>query len=211
MPDLSAKTITVPSILNDYTDEELNREYHSKEEYAQAINNYGAIYRTVNFSDVSDPEILRRYAKEWIRRNYYDGVLSFTIKAVDLHLLGYEVDKLQCGDQITVEFIDDGKNKITKTLSCISVQYDLLKPENTSYKIGIPDLSSNVKYRESVSVNGNQSGGKKITDEEFESYSQKIWKTAQNYKKTVYETNLEWLEELGIAVPRGIDPDISPE
>ena len=208
MPDLSAKTITVPSILNDYTDEELNREYHSKEEYAQAINNYGAIYRTVNFSDVSDPEILRRYAKEWIRRNYYDGVLSFTIKAVDLHLLGYEVDKLQCGDQITVEFIDDGKNKITKTLSCISVQYDLLKPENTSYKIGIPDLSSNVKYRESVSVNSKQTGGNRTqSDEDFAKNVQKLWDDTAALKKKVYDTQLSWLAELGFPVPQGIDPD----
>ena len=209
MPNISAKTITVPSILNDYTDEQLNREYHSKEEYARAIEKYGAIYRTVNFSDVKDPELLQRYAKEWIRRNYYDGVLSFTIKAVDLHLLGYEVDKLQCGDQIPVEFIDDGKNKTTKTLTCLSVQYDLLKPENTSYKIGIPDISTNVKYRESVSVNGrNSGGGKSQTDGAF---IEKVWKTSQEWQKTTYESMLTWIKDLGVPVARGIDPDEDPQ
>lgn len=149
---LADRTITVPSIVADYTDDQLNREYHSKAEYEQAIQNYGAIYKTINFSEVTDVNLLKTYCKEWIRQNYYDGVLSFTVKAVDLHLLGYDKDKLKCGDRIPVNFLDGVKTPTTKVLTCLSAQYDLLKPENSTYKIGIPDVAANVKWRESIST-----------------------------------------------------------
>lgn len=149
--NIDDRTITVPSIVSFYTDAQLNREYHAKVDYEQAIIKYGTIYKIVSFSEVSDPELLKQYCREWIRRNYYDGVLAFQVKAVDLHLLGYQTDKLMVGDRITVEFRDDSvSTPITRTFTCLSAQYDLLKPENSTFKIGIPDVSSNEKYRESV-------------------------------------------------------------
>lgn len=149
--NIDDRTITVPSIVSFYTDAQLNREYHAKVDYEQAITKYGTIYKIVSFSEVSDPELLKQYCREWIRRNYYDGVLAFQVKAVDLHLLGYQTDKLIVGDRITVEFRDDSVSApITRTFTCLSAQYDLLKPENSTFKIGIPDVSSNEKYRESV-------------------------------------------------------------
>lgn len=151
--DIKDRTITVPSILEFYTDEELNREYHAKEEYQNAIANYGVIYRVVSFSDITDVNDLKQMAREWIRRNYFDGVLSFNVKAVDLHLLGYNKDKILVGDRIPVEFLDMYDTPVTKVLTCLSAQYDLLRPENSSYKIGIPDVSTNIKYRKSISAN----------------------------------------------------------
>lgn len=166
---LADRTITVPSIVSSYTDEELNQEYHSKAEYENAISAYGAIYKIVNFSDTKDVATLTKYAKEWIRQNYYDGVLSFTAKAVDLHLLGYDKDKFLCGDRIPVNFLDGVKTPTKKTLTCMSASYDLLKPENSQFKIGVPDVAANVKWRESV-ANSTSSGksNKKTTDTNVE-------------------------------------------
>ena len=161
---LSARVITVPSIVNDYTDAQLNSEYHNKEDYEEAINKYGVIYKVVQFSDAK-LDNLATYAKEWIRRNYYDGVLSFNVKAVDLHLLGYNKNKIMVGDRIPVEFLDWYKTPVTKTLTCISAKYDLLKPENSNYRIGIPDVSANIKYRESITKKITTPSAKKGVDE----------------------------------------------
>lgn len=147
-----SRAIPVPSIVSYYSDEELNTDYHTKEEYEQAINNYGNIFKTVSFSETSDVEKLKQYGREWIRRNYYDGVISFTIKAIDLRLLGYDTDKLLLGDRIPVNFIDDDKTVHRKILTILNVKYDVMKPENNTYKIGIPGVSDNPKYREAVGL-----------------------------------------------------------
>lgn len=150
---IANRAISVPSILDFYTDEELNTDYHAKTEYEHAIDNYGAIYKVVSFSETSDVEKLKEYGREWIRRNYYDGVLSFSVKAVDLHLLGYNVDKLLAGDRIPVRFINDrNKTQVIKTLTCLSAKYDLLDPKNSTFTIGIPGVSDNIKYREAIGV-----------------------------------------------------------
>lgn len=146
------RAIPVPSIIDHYTDAELNTDYHLKEEYAQAIDKYGNIFKIVSFSETTDTEKLKVYGREWIRRNYFDGVISFTIKALDLRMIGYNAEKLLVGDRIPVTFIDDDGAMHTKTLTCLSVKYDLLKPENTQFKIGIPGVSDNPKYRESVGL-----------------------------------------------------------
>lgn len=187
--DIFDRVISVPSIVADYTDEELNREYHSKTEYEQAIEKYGAIFKVLNFSDVDDVNLLQRYAKEWIRRNYYDGVLSFTVKAIDLHLLGYDTDKIKCGDYLPIEFLDLYKTPVTKYLTCMSVQYDLFHPENDTYKIGIPDVSADIKYRESLSSASsyknansdlNSPSGTKTFFEKANDMFDSIWRNAMN-------------------------------
>ena len=75
-------------------------------------------------------------------------------------------------------------------MTCLSASYDLIKPENSSYKIGIPAVSANLKYRDSLT--------KKLT-------------TPQGTKKPeVPEDKLiEQLEDLGI-IEGGEDPDNPP-
>lgn len=150
MSTLSDRVIKVPDIISHYTDAELNSEYHNKMDYANAVNKYGAIYKVISFSDTDNVDLIKKYAREWIRRNYYDGVLSFTVKAIDLHLLGVDVDKFLTGDRIAVLFKDGYQQNVGRTFTCLSAQYDLLKPDNSSFKVGIPDVAANVKYRESV-------------------------------------------------------------
>ena len=143
---LESRTITVPSIVDYYTDEELNSEYHAKAEYEQAIEKYGAIYKILDLNNSGmSAQDMQEFVREWIRKHYFDGVLSFTVKGVDLHLLGYNKDKLSIGDRIPVEFLDVYKTPVTKVLTCISAQYDILNPGNSTYKIGIPDVSMDVK------------------------------------------------------------------
>ena len=143
---ITARAISVPSIVDHYTDAELNSGYHSKVEYEQAIERYGTIYKVIDFGDLTKKADIEKAARDWIKEHYFDGVLSFNVKAVDLHLLGFDQDKIHVGDQVTVEFIDLYHVPVRKTLTCMSVQMDILNPANTSYKIGIPDSSLNTKF-----------------------------------------------------------------
>ena len=158
MSTLGDRSISVPSIVEHYTDAELNVGYHQKTEYEQAIEKYGIIFKVLNFSETDNADLLKKYGREWIRQNYYDGVLSFQVKAVDLRLLGYSKDRLKTGEQIPVEFLDTEPQPVTKTRTCISAQYDLLKPENSTFKVGIPDVSANLKYRESLTKKSSTGG-----------------------------------------------------
>lgn len=190
--DPATRAITVPSIVEYFTDAELNSEYHNKQDYLNAIDKYGIIYKTVSFGDETDVNKITEFCREWIRKNYYDGVISFDIKAVDLHLLGYERDKLRCGDRMRVEFMDTYKTPVTRTLTCMSAQLDLMKPENSTYKIGIPDVSADVKYRSSVT--------KKITSQ-----------SKKNEEPNIEETKdglFDWIvDTFGV----GIDVDTDPQ
>ena len=184
--DLSARTITVPSIVSHFTDAELNSGYHAKTDYENAITKYGAIYKVISFSEISDMEEIKTQCRKWIKDNYYDGVVAFTVKAVDLHLLGYQKDKILVGDRIEVEFLDGYNAPVTKRLTCLSAQYDLLKPENSTYRIGIPDVSANRKYRKSLGTSSTKkppSGGGQTPEETRE----QIHKELFDYGLIVYE------------------------
>lgn len=308
--DINARAIPVPSIVKYFDDKGesylLDAEYHARSDYMNAIKKHGIIYKVVQFSEISDVNKIREFAMDWIRRNYYDGVASFTVKAVDLHMLNYRnplgatYDKLLCGDRIEVEFIDgqplekngthsyiplnpsplttpinlnspatgassdfrytivgcaagdtfivnadggsnqarawaflDNGDKIVdvadanvtlrnelltapesavtlvindkggyesfrgrdrhivqRTMTCLSAQYDLLKPENSSFKIGVPEISANIKYRESAN--------KKISTP-----------TKKNPPKDEESGLIGLLEGLGI-IEGGEDPDNPP-
>lgn len=152
--DINTRVISVPSIVSHFTDEQLNSEYHRKEDYEEAINKYGAIFKHVSFSDAK-VENLADYCRKWIFRNYYDGVRSFNLKAIDLAMVGYQTDKILVGDRVAVEYTTNPQIPVpvTRRMTCLSAQYDLLNPQNTTFKIGIPDVSANIKYRETISVN----------------------------------------------------------
>ena len=191
-----SRAISVPSIVDYYTDEQLNTDYHRKEEYEQAINKYGNIFKVVSFSDTTDKDKLIQYGREWIRRNYYDGVISFTITALDFRVLGYNAEKMLCGDRIPVTFIDDDGTRTTKTLTCLSVRRDLLKPENTQFKIGIPGVSDNPKYREVASLGNGTivSGSSKNDTKTLEQQIQELYRDAKEKLKQTSGIDLDNIE-----------------
>lgn len=123
-----------------YTDGQLNDEYHSATEYRDAETNFGIIYKTASFPNADTQKKLWDYAKDYIKTNYYGMVTSFSIKAVDMHILNQNSNypKILLGDCVDITFRGNATN-VTKTkLICSSAQYDLFAPENNSYTIGVP-------------------------------------------------------------------------
>lgn len=146
---IDGKILKVPEITTngEFTDVQLNRGYHSKKDYANAINDYGIIIKTVSLPDCTNKEKLYKEACKWILNNYQGKVTKYTVKAIDLHQIskvtGKKIAKISVGDRVRLVYpIGNENNKTTTKTSivqtCLSIQYDLYHPENNSYTFGIP-------------------------------------------------------------------------
>lgn len=160
--------ILVPQIVGLFSDNELNKGYHAKADYQNAVNNYGIIYKTQNFPNAYSKAQLWSYAIDWIKNNYVGGITSFNLTALDMHHVDGTVAKYMVGDRITVIYPDMSQHTqgntptIQKTLTLTSVQYNLHNPEKNSYTIGIPNNVLNKTYgtkKANSSGSGGASGG----------------------------------------------------
>lgn len=146
------KRILVPQIVSLFQDAELNKGYHSKADYEQAVNNYGIIYKTQEFQNADTKEKLWQYAIDWIKNNYVGGVTSFSLTALDMHHVDGTVAKYLLGDRVPVIYPDISRHAgantptITKVLTITSVQYSLHNPEKNQYNLGIPSSILNKTY-----------------------------------------------------------------
>lgn len=150
----SNKYILVPQIVSQFSDDELNRGYHSKADYQNAVANYGIIFKSQNFSNADTKEKLWNYAIDWIKNNYIGGISSFNITALDMHHVNGSVQKILTGDQVRVIYpninahTNGNTPTITKVLTMTSVQYDLYNPEKNNYSVGIPNSILSKTYGE---------------------------------------------------------------
>lgn len=162
--------ILVPQIASLYSDDDLNSGYHAKSDYLNAVKDYGLIFRTQSFPNADTKEKLWSYAIDWIKENYVGGLTSFDITAIDMHHVDGSVPKYLVGDRVQVTYpdmghhTDSGTPTITKTLTIMSVQYDLHNPEKNQYSIGVPSMLLGHEYgtssKNSSSGSGGGSGGK---------------------------------------------------
>lgn len=131
---------------------ELDSGFHRYEDYEQAEVKYGHIYKSMSFSNADSESKLRSYAVDWVKRNYYGIVTTFTVKAIDMHMLGSSDPQILVGDVVDVtypEYDQNGNQTLTtRKLLCKSIQYNLLNPEQNSYTIGVPSDLLDFEYGE---------------------------------------------------------------
>lgn len=180
----SGKSMQVSFIRNLYTSAQLTDEFHDWTDYRDAETNYGIIYKTVSFGDADTQEKLFDEVKKWIKDCYFSIASSFTVKAIDLHVLDGSVPKILLGDCVDVTYlitINGTKQWVTKKLVCKAVQYDLFNPENNSYTFGIPSdlLDAAGKHKSSKKTASNDAGSSKRTtpkgSEDEDITWRKIW------------------------------------
>ena len=109
-----------------------------------ATRRYGYVVRTQSF-DVSNPTTLYNRAVEYIQNNY-DYHNEYNVKAIDLHIIDPSVTKrITVGNKcrLTSEWHEVDE----RDLYIISAEYDLVNPENDSFKIGIPTQDREAKNR----------------------------------------------------------------
>lgn len=150
--------ITVPEIvsLGIFSDEELSRGQHTKEDYQNATNHYGIIFKIVSFENADSEDKLFSYATDWIKNNYLGSITSYDITALDIASYDPTKDPILCGDEVQIGHPSVG----IRNLTVISVDYDLYNPWKSKYKIGSPNNLLNAAYGvANKKKNGKSSGG----------------------------------------------------
>ena len=160
----SGKSVPISIVRDLYTDQQLTDEFHNANDYSDAESLYGVIYKTMSFSDATTQAKLWDYMKKWIKESYFGVVQSFTVKAIDMHIISSTNPKILLGDCVDVTYsisIGGIITWVTKKLVCKAVQFDLFNPDNNSYTFGVPsDLLEHDRHnkKKSSSTNHTSSG-----------------------------------------------------
>lgn len=145
------KYMTIPEVRSFYTDSQLNSGYHTADDYKNAVKRYGLIFKTVEIQEASTPSELETKTAAWIKENYQGSIESFSVKAIDLRQIGENTQPILVGDQVTIKYMigsadDFVGHRITDTLTCTSITYDIYNPENNQYTFGIPANALSKNY-----------------------------------------------------------------
>ena len=101
-------------------------------ENQDAINTYGRIIRTFTYDDIESQSELRSLANVLLALGVQQSI-TFTVKAVDLHILFPDVEKIRIGDSVQIRSIPHGINSF---FQCSRIDMDLQSPDNTEYTFG---------------------------------------------------------------------------
>lgn len=97
-----------------------------------AINTFGRIERTVFFDEIETESALRTAAQNYLNTGL-QSAMTMTIKAVDLHLLDVDTDRIRLGDSVRVVSVPHG---IDASFLCTKMEIDFAHPQNTVYTFG---------------------------------------------------------------------------
>lgn len=102
--------------------------------YSQtAINLFGMIWSSVEYDDITEPSNLLKKAINDLNNNI-ELSITLTLKAVDLHLLDVDVERLRKGDYVRVISVPHGLNTYFQ-LNKINLK--LSNPEQSTYEFGV--------------------------------------------------------------------------
>ena len=124
--------------------------------YKPALEKYGRIVKTNVFDGVNKASTLKENGERYIREHAIPSI-TFTITAVDLHVLNPSVQSIRLGDKVHVlsapHEIDD------PDLICTKIEYDLSNPANTRYTFGKPKQDLTERYRKDKKKDTGRGGG----------------------------------------------------
>jgi phage minor structural protein len=99
---------------------------------APAVDLYGWVTKVVIWDDVTDAEILKRKAQQYLNDSIKQ-LVTIELNAIDLHLLDRSIESFAVGDYIRV--ISKPHN-FDSVMLCNKQVIDILKPENDSLVLG---------------------------------------------------------------------------
>lgn len=98
-----------------------------------AIALFGRIWKVEKWDDVALPKNLLRKGKEYLKAGI-EMAISLTIKAVDLHLVDVNTERIRLGDFIRVISLP---HKLDKYFLCSKMSIDLVNPDKTEFTLGV--------------------------------------------------------------------------
>ena len=122
---------------------------------AEAVKQWGWIWKVVKWDDVTVAENLLKKAKDELK-NSINATLTIDMTAIDLHLLDVDIDRISVGDNI--QCVSTPHN-INTTLIVKSIEIDIDSPENTKIKLISP--TGKIKADNTI-TSGNKDNEKNI-------------------------------------------------
>lgn len=119
---------------------------------------YGRIVKTRVFENVTDPNTLLENGRRFLA-NHENVPVTFTVNAVDMHLIDKDISEIRLGDSVLVYSKPHG---ISMRLVCTRIEYDLENPANNTYTFGNPKQTLTQRYRQDKRKeenNSSESGG----------------------------------------------------
>jgi hypothetical protein len=154
----------------------------------EAVNLYGWIYSKVDFSDITDPNILLKKAQEYLKKSI-NLAITIELTAADLHMIDVDIDSIGLGDLIPCVSQYHG---LLSTLGDVSTYYlvnkceiDLENPANTKITLGktlsvlSEKMASNANLKSDIQTVANNVEGIRGTSKEAYDKSVEAMKTAQ--------------------------------
>lgn len=106
-------------------------------ENATAISLFGRIEHMEEWSDVYDPDELKKLGEYSLLSNI-EMSITLTVKAIDLHILDIDTEQICLGDWVRVLSIPHG---LDKQFQCTKIVYDLIDPDKSEYTFGVASTS----------------------------------------------------------------------
>lgn len=132
---LGEENLTVKSV-NNGSNELINEE---------ALAKYGRIVKTNVFEGVTNARTLLENGQRYLNEHAIPPI-TFTVTAVDMHLLNPGIQPIRLGDKVHV--LSPGHEVDDPDLICTKIEYDLTNPANTRYTFGKPKQSLTERYRQ---------------------------------------------------------------
>lgn len=154
------KRILVPQLTQIFKASELNQGYHTFSDYDTAVQKYGIIYKVQNFQNADTQEKLWDYATDWMKNNYFGGITSFSVTAMDLHHVDELEQQFFVGDRVKIiypnmdESTDEKKEYYERIMTITQITYYPHDPEKNQFTIGIPSSILNKTYGTANSKGG---------------------------------------------------------
>lgn len=122
---------------------------------ATAVAKYGRIVRTQVFPNVNQASTLLENGRRYLANNI-NVPKTFTIQAVDLHLLNPDISPIHVGDRVKIV---SEAHDVTEYMVCTKIEYDLENPANTVYTFGNPKQTLTDRYRKDKRESNNGGSG----------------------------------------------------
>jgi hypothetical protein len=98
----------------------------------EAVENFGWVWRTEKWDDISVPANLLKKATEFLTSNQYES-LVISLTAVDLSLFGQDYDSFDIGDRVLCNAISYGMKKV---LPVMEMKIPLQQPDQAQLTLG---------------------------------------------------------------------------
>lgn len=169
----------------------------------EAVENFGWVWRTEKWDDVSVPANLLKKATEFLTSNQYES-LVISLTAVDLSLFGQDYDSFDIGDRVLCNAIPYGMKKV---LPVMEMKIPLQQPDQAQLTLG-ENLQQSFTDQTSgtfTQIRQDATDAGRVQTEWMKSAIDNLTKQMTGakggYKLTEFDENGLWLRDLYMDAP----------